>query len=84
MTRHLNLMGLLGLGTRGLPGRIADVTHHAFIRWPDACPKCGNLILDLYDRRAYCRLCGWDAYLVSDRLEVRPRRVVDGARADPA
>ena len=82
MTRHYKLdeLGLLGAGPDP-PPRIADVEQRVFLRRPDACPKCGNVILRLDGRRVSCGLCGWDAYWVSDQVIDRPRRIVDGLLA---
>ena len=79
MTKHYNLveLGLLGADPDP-PPRIADVEQKYFLRRPDACPKCGNVVLRLDGRRASCGLCGWDAYWVSERIIERPHLVVQG------
>ena len=79
---HKNLMGLLGLGNRP-PPRWVGVEHRATRLMPEACDKCGATHLQLDGRRVSCWLCGWDVFLVTDRVELIPH-VLEERRRAPA
>jgi len=62
--KHLNIMGVRGLGNQTIPSRLEGARHKATHEEPTICLKCLGTVLKQFGRQFVCVLCGEDVWLV--------------------